>query len=135
MIKLWDITSQKEFSKLQDEKMDSVNSISFSENGFYLASCGVEDTQVRIWDIRKNKIVKNINLQEGNYVNKVEFDSTGNYLTMAGNNVSICDIHSIEIAHKLQAHTNIVTSVRFGDNLDSFFYSTSLDGDINVYTA
>ncbi len=133
MIKLWDITTQQEFAKLEDLNMHAISNLSFSENGFYLASCGVEDTQIRIWDIRKNKVIKYIKLDEGNYANKIQFDNSGNYLSFAGHSVGVCDIKTMQITNKFE-HKNIITCARFFDSSDNVLISTSLDGDFNIFS-
>jgi len=136
-IKIWDLTSQQEILKLHDHGMESVSSISFSQNGFYLASCGEEDLTVRIWDIRKNKVVKTLNLEIDQNVNKVSFDSSGNYLTLSGYVVGILDVKAMtavfdeKFGGKLGSHKNICTSAKF---LHDYFISTSLDGEVNFNT-
>lgn len=134
-IKLWDITSQQEFTKFEEPEMDAVNCLSFSENGFYLVSCGFEDSVVRLWDIRKNKVVKKLDLAEGKFVSKVQFDHSGLYLTLAGHSLGVCNIKSMETVEKFEGHKNLVTSVKFGNERDSYFISTSLDGDVKIHSA
>lgn len=135
VIKLWDITSQQEILKLADHGMERVNSISFSENGYYLASCGEEDQTVRVWDIRKNKVLKSLQLEEDNYVSKVEFDNSGNYLTLSGHKIGICDVKSMTLLNTqtYENHSNICTSTKFGNNTDSYIISSSLDGEIKIH--
>ena len=126
--------------KLHATGMQNVSSISFSENGYYLASCGEEEKTVKVWDIRKKQEVKTLELSEDNYVSKVEFDKSGNYLTLAGHKIGICDIRNMELFtstqdsdEDLNYHKNICTSVKFGNENDSFYISTCLDGDIKIH--
>lgn len=49
-----------------------VTSISFSENGYYLATAA-EDACVKLWDLRKLKNFKTIQLDEG-YQIKVSYE-------------------------------------------------------------
>jgi pre-mRNA-processing factor 19 len=134
-IKLWDITSQQEILKLYDHGVETVSSISFSENGYYLAACGEEDQTVRVWDIRKNKVVKTLQLEEGNYVSKVKFDNSGNYLVTAGHKIGVCDLKTMTLlnSNKFEHHKNICTSAMFGDNINSYLISASLDGEIKIH--
>jgi len=59
-IKLWDIREpdQLNVSALTDHNAP-INSLSFSENGYYLASAG-GDGSVKVWDLRKLKCIKTI---------------------------------------------------------------------------
>jgi pre-mRNA-processing factor 19 len=68
--------------------MGQVSAISFSENGYYLATAA-DDASVKIWDLRKLKNFKTIQL-EGNYeVKDLCFDQSGTYLAVAGSDVRL----------------------------------------------
>jgi pre-mRNA-processing factor 19 len=112
--------------------MEFVNSLSFSENGYHLASCSEEDNMVRIWDIRKGSVVKYVNLPENTYANKVQFDPSGNILGIAGHVVAIYNTKSSELAN-FESHKNICTSLNFERRRNQFMVSTSLDGDIKLF--
>ena len=60
--------------------------MSFSENGYYLAT-GSEDGTAIVWDLRKLKNTKTY--QVGSAVKKVAFDYTGVYLALAADTVSV----------------------------------------------
>ncbi|KAH7927406.1 nuclear matrix protein NMP200 [Leucogyrophana mollusca] len=62
----------------------SVNSLSFSENGYHLLAPD-SLSSVAIWDLRKMKITHSIPLGEGFKVNKVAYDYSAQYLGVAGN--------------------------------------------------
>jgi pre-mRNA-processing factor 19 len=54
-LKVWDIREQKLVSSLKEsssESVFSVNSVSFSENG-YLTAIGYSNGEVKVWDLRK----------------------------------------------------------------------------------
>lgn len=44
----------------------AVRAISFSENGYYLAT-GAEDGEVKLWDLRKLKSFKTLSINDGKY--------------------------------------------------------------------
>ena len=57
-LKIWDIREQKTVATFL-EHSDIIGDVSFSENGFYIAT-GCNDGVARIWDLRKLKCLKNI---------------------------------------------------------------------------
>ncbi|KAH7915146.1 nuclear matrix protein NMP200 [Hygrophoropsis aurantiaca] len=62
----------------------SVNSLSFSENGYHLLAPD-SLSSVAIWDLRKMKITHSIPLGDAFKVNKVVYDYSAQYLGVAGN--------------------------------------------------
>ena len=82
--------------------------MSFSENGYYLAT-GLKGNTVKLWDLRKLTNFHTIELPEGQSVSKVRFDASAQYLGVAHGNqlryiISVCEypfkisqkIHSLE---------------------------------------
>ena len=118
--------------ELKDDGMDFINSISFSENGYHLASCSEEDSVVRVWDIRKSIVVKYVNLPENSFANKVQFDPSGNLLAITGHIVGIYNTKTTELTN-YESHKNICTSLNFEKSQNQFFVTTSLDGDIKLF--
>ena len=66
-----------------------ISALSFSENGYYLATAGADDGCVKLWDLRKLKNFKTIQLDEGYEVRDLSFDHTGTYLAVAGTDVRV----------------------------------------------
>ena len=64
----------------------SITALSFSENGYYLATAA-DDSCVKLWDLRKLKNFRTIQLDEGYEVKDLEFDQSGTYLAVAGTDV------------------------------------------------
>lgn len=44
----------------------AVRAMSFSDNGYYLAT-GADDGEVKIWDLRKLKNIKTLSINDGKY--------------------------------------------------------------------
>ena len=131
-IKLWDLATTQPFIKLENEK--AVNSLSFSENGYHMASCSEMDSIVKIWDIRKNKVIKMIELPEGRFVNKISYDYSSNYLTIAGNHTGICNIKTMDyLSDSLSQHNSICTSINFYDQSDRHLITTGVEGDVKIH--
>jgi WD40 repeat protein len=134
-LKLWDISSQTMLMSLNNE--EETNSISFSENGFYLASCGKMDDKIRIWDIRKQKVVQTKYLQSSNddntYINNVSFDHSGSYVACYGNVAGINRLNANDNIEKMNNIGDIeITSFNLSQNCD-YFMCTRSDGDLVYY--
>lgn len=63
-----------------------ITAISFSENGYYLATAA-GDCCVRLWDLRKLKNFKTLPLDNGYEIKDLSFDQSGTYLAVAGTDV------------------------------------------------
>lgn len=63
-----------------------ITAISFSENGYYLATAA-DDTCVKLWDLRKLKNFKTLQMDEGYEIRDLCFDQSGTYLAVAGTDV------------------------------------------------
>lgn len=64
----------------------AITSISFSENGYYLATAA-DDACVKLWDLRKLKNFKTLQLDEGYQIRDLCFDQSGTYLAVAGSDI------------------------------------------------
>lgn len=60
----------------------AIQSLTFSENGTWLAAVSKESTAVSIWDLRKSTQIKL--LEVGGQIESVRWDYTGQYLAIAG---------------------------------------------------
>lgn len=59
-IRIWDVREGSNVANFSDHR-DGVVGMSFSENGYHLASASKDNT-VQIWDLRKLKTVRTITL-------------------------------------------------------------------------
>lgn len=64
----------------------AITTISFSENGYYLATAA-DDACVKLWDLRKLRNFKTLQLDEGYQIKDLCFDQSGTYLAVAGSDV------------------------------------------------
>ncbi len=78
-LRIWDVKSNT-IAKTFDDFSGKVTSISFSENGYYLAS-SCESNLVKIWDLRKLMNIHTIELPvEVKNVSSVRFDYSAQFL-------------------------------------------------------
>lgn len=129
-IQLWSLKTQKCVTTVPFHK-DRINSLSFSENGFELAT-GSSDKSALVIDLRKMTPTATFNFDEN--VNIVSFDYSGHYLGIGyGSTVRLYQSKVWgEPLNSFSNHTNQVTGIKFGQNAKSFVTS-SLDGQIHFY--
>jgi pre-mRNA-processing factor 19 len=86
-VHIFDIRSGAVAASLMPADSDSmpftVNSLSFSENGYHLLAPH-SLSSVAVWDLRKRKTVQTIELGDGFKVNKVLYDPSAQFLGVAG---------------------------------------------------
>ena len=87
MIKIWDLKEQQNVHNF-DGHTGPVTALSFSENGYYLATAA-DDACVKLWDLRKLKNFKTLQLEEGYEVRDLCFDNSGTYLAVAGSDIRV----------------------------------------------
>ncbi|KAF2421558.1 cell cycle control protein [Tothia fuscella] len=78
-IKLYTLTTSSNSANF--DTPSSVISLSFSENGTWLASASEGSTDVTIWDLRKMNVIKTVEV--GSAVGGVRWDWTGQFLAVA----------------------------------------------------
>jgi pre-mRNA-processing factor 19 len=88
LIQIVDIRTGQESATFQAESKEEVTSLSFSENGYYLASATM--TQVEVWDLRKLIKAGTIAIEgDGKVKTVVRFDPSAQFLAVVGNDVRI----------------------------------------------
>jgi len=128
-VRIWDVKSQENAASFEGHTGKIVD-ISFSENGFYLATAA-EDS-IKLWDLRKLSNFFTIPID--GTISAVNFDFSGNYLAVAGSHISIYSAgKTFTPVQVYKDHSAAVTEVKFGRDA-SFFASTSLDRSLKVYS-
>eukprot|EP00250_Pteridium_aquilinum_P010342 c19315_g1_i1 orf=130-1698(+) len=118
LVRIWDVKSQANVAQFEGHS-GPVTDISFSENGYFLATAAQDG--VKLWDLRKLKNFRSFSPYDANTpTNAVEFDFSGNYLAIAGSDVRIYQVagvkqewNTIKVLPDLSG-TGKITSVRFG---------------------
>jgi pre-mRNA-processing factor 19 len=111
---------------------EQIKSISFSPNGYHLASCAEEDDTIRIWDIRKGKIFKTFSCEESNLVSRVQFDDYGRYLGFCGHSIGVYEINTGEVVYFKNENKNLSSSFRFM-NKNKTVISANLEGEFLLF--
>lgn len=93
-VRIWDIKAQKSVAKVEGHT-GAVAGLSFSENGYYLATAAADG--VKLWDLRKLKNFKSLSAPGGggkSGATAVAFDFSGHYLAAAGG--SVVDVYNVK---------------------------------------
>merc|ERR1711871_306227 len=132
-LRIWDVRGQECVGVL-DGHNGAVKSISFSENGYFVAT-GSEDGCVKIWDMRKLKCTATIeSMKDAGPINAVTFDYSGTYLAMGCSNrieVTVVKDWSNTLT-TLTKQTKPIKGLAWGPNA-SFLASASMDKSVVMY--
>ena len=80
LVRIFDVKSKANIHSFADGHRGSINSISFSENGYILATSSVGQSAINLWDLRKLAIYHTIDFQPDESVGRVRFDHSGQYV-------------------------------------------------------
>ncbi|EUC65573.1 nuclear matrix protein [Rhizoctonia solani AG-3 Rhs1AP] len=85
IVQVYDIRQGSLAASLAGEKSSgySINTLSFSENGYQLAAPS-SPSSVAIWDLRKLKTSASVPFAESFKINKLTYDTSAHYLAVAG---------------------------------------------------
>lgn len=114
-----------------------VTAISFSENGYYLATAAHDG--VKLWDLRKLKNFRNFApYDEETPTNSVEFDHSGSYLAVGGSDVRIYQVANVKSEWNLiktfpdLSGTGKSTCVKFGPD-SKYLAVASMDRNLRIF--
>jgi len=122
--KVWDIKSRANVASFDVEQ--PVSCLSFSENGFYLATGGAEGA-LKLWDLRKLKNIHTIDV--GAPVRSAAFDFSGQFLAAAAGTTSLYETKSWA---SLAQHKAAASGVSFGAAA-SLLAAAGPDGKLTLY--
>jgi len=131
VVRIFDVKMQKNVANFMGHS-GKVSALSFSENGFYLAS-GDEKGVVKLWDLRKLQNFRTIPSTSVEPINYLEFDNSGSYLAVAGPDVAVYTCKQWETVKTWTDHSKEVTAVKFGNNAD-WFATTSKDRSLKIFS-
>eukprot|EP01029_Cantina_marsupialis_P029370 TRINITY_DN780186_c0_g1_i1.p1 TRINITY_DN780186_c0_g1~~TRINITY_DN780186_c0_g1_i1.p1 ORF type:complete len:542 (-),score=160.24 TRINITY_DN780186_c0_g1_i1:61-1686(-) len=138
-ISLWDITRQS--CVFQWQQRSGINSISFSENGWCLASGGF-DGSVCVWDLRttssaEGMLTKQIQIMDESDedgVTALQFDPSTRFLVVGGKDVRIFNTHDWTEVRRLDCHSDVVTDLFVWNDCNSLL-SCSKDRFMKMFSS
>lgn len=127
-VMIWDVKAQKNAAKFEGHEQ-GVQSVAFSENGYYMASG--DGKAVKIWDLRKLKTLQTLDAA----AQSVSFDYTGAFLAAgAGKDVNVYHTKTWDVVATYKGHSGAVTGVAWAPNA-SYLTSTSMDRSLKFFSA
>ncbi|KAJ8539694.1 hypothetical protein K7X08_013946 [Anisodus acutangulus] len=135
-VKIWDVKSQANVARF-DGHVGAVTSISFSENGYFLATAAQDG--VKLWDLRKLRNFRTFSpYDEDTATQSVEFDHSGSYLALGGSDIRVyqvasvkSDWNSIKILPDLSG-TGKATCLKFGPDA-KYIAVGSMDRNLRIF--
>ncbi|KAK7279190.1 hypothetical protein RJT34_24236 [Clitoria ternatea] len=136
LVKIWDVKSQANVARF-DGHVGPVTAISFSENGYFLATAAHDG--VKLWDLRKLKNFRNFSPYDPETpTNSVEFDHSGSYLAVAGSDIRIYQVANVKSEWNCiktfpdLSGTGKATCVKFGPD-SKYIAVGSMDRNLRVF--
>lgn len=115
-VKIWDVKTSKVAAKVEGH-VGAVTSMSFSENGYYLATCAQDG--VKLWDLRKLKNFKSV---EAAGVKCVRFDLSGHYLAVGGADACVHNVKAEwEVVKRWEASKAPVNALEFAADAKALY--------------
>ena len=130
-IRIWDMLGQI-YIKVFSGHTDTVNFITFSPDGKYLAS-GSDDHTVRLWNAKTGELVRTYT-QDNMLVFGIAFSPDGRFLAAGGayKFLLMWEVETGRLVYSFKGHTFFITSVSFHPN-GQYLGSGSRDGTIRVW--
>lgn len=136
LVRIWDVKSQTNVAKFEGHQ-GAISSISFSENGYFLATAGLDG--VKLWDLRKLRNFRTFApYDEATPTNTVKFDFSGSYLALGGSDVKIYQVGSVKQEWNIiktipdLSGTGKVTAVEFGPDA-SYLAVATMDRNLRIF--
>eukprot|EP00850_Spirogloea_muscicola_P001047 SM000004S14917 [mRNA] locus=s4:227863:232784:+ [translate_table: standard] len=119
-VRIWDVKNQEHLAKFEGHS-GPVTGMSFSENGYFLATAAMDG--VKLWDLRKLRNFRSFAPYDANTpTNAVAFDHSGSYLAIAGADIRIYQVGTVKQEWNViktipdLSGTGVVTDIKFGPN-------------------
>lgn len=131
LIRVWDARQSSSLAATVASHSSAVTTISFSENGYYLAAAGSSDPSVNIIDLRKLTVLSTWNLPAENTISEVRFDPSAQFLTVAGTDLRVYANKTWDELLKFEDNAGVLTGARLG-KLGSEIVVSGMDRSIRV---
>lgn len=132
-VRIWDVKSQTSVANFDGHKSPVV-SMSFSENGYHLATAAADG--IKLWDLRKVKNFKTLTpYGAGLKTGAVRFDSSGLYLAVGGTDARVYGVKSDwEVVKTFADVPKAVNALAWCPNARELLVA-SMDRNLRIYGA
>jgi len=130
-IRVWDARQSTSLAATLTSHSSDVTTLSFSENGYYLATSSSSDPTVNIFDLRKLAILNTWKLPAENIISEVRFDPSAQFLSVSGTDLRVYANKSWEEVLKFEDNAGVLTGARFG-KLGSEIVVSGMDRTLRV---
>ncbi|GER52232.1 pre-mRNA-processing factor-like protein [Striga asiatica] len=136
LVKIWDVKSQQNVARF-DGHVGAVTAISFSENGYFLATAAQDG--VKLWDLRRLKNFRTFApYDENTPTQSVEFDHSGSYLALGGSDIRVYQVANVKSEWNCiktfpdLSGTGKATCVKFGPDA-KYIAVGSMDRNLRIF--
>ncbi|KAK4765886.1 hypothetical protein SAY87_007528 [Trapa incisa] len=136
IVKIWDVKSQENVATFPGHS-GAVTAISFSENGYFLATAATDG--VKLWDLRKLKNFRTFSPYDPDTpTNSVEFDHSGCFLALAGSDTRVYQVANVKSEWNCiktfpdLSGTGRATCVKFGPDA-KYLAVGSMDRNLRIF--
>ena len=134
LVRVWDARQSSSLAGTLESHSSSLTSLSFSENGYYLATASSSDPTVNIVDLRKLKVISSWQLPAENTVSEVRFDPSAQFLAVSGTDLRVYANKTWDELLKFDDNAGVLTGARFG-KLGSEIVLSGMDRTLRVLGA
>ncbi|CAD6893457.1 unnamed protein product [Tilletia controversa] len=136
VVRVWNVSSGTKASTFRTQLSGELHSLSFSENGYYLAVAAASSADVEVWDLRKVTMAASIAHPAGSSlgpgaIQAVAFDPSAQFLAVVGPDVRVYANKSWALLASWEENAAEVTSVRW-DLRDGSLVVGGLDRTLRV---
>ena len=118
-VRVWDARVASALAATVDVNAKAINSLSFSENGYFLAtssSISGQAPEVNILDLRKLSSVHAWTLPTESSISEVRFDPSAQFLGVAGTDYTVYANKTWKEVVKFDDNAGIISGARWGPN-------------------
>ncbi|WVR05916.1 hypothetical protein IAU60_002942 [Kwoniella sp. DSM 27419] len=112
-VRVWDARQSTSLAASLSSHTQAVTSLSFSENGYYLATAAQGSPSVKIFDLRKLDVLATWDLPTENTVSEVRFDPSAQFLTVSGTDLRVYANKTWDELLKFEDNAGVLTGARF----------------------